>query len=107
MAVQQQAHRESSVLRALVGATYLLQKQSEKAPSFMAGMNRPLCLTNICSSEYAVFSCVLLCSPVFSCCGRQGGDRCPTSRRPPSASCGSWPCGVSPPPHWLSAKRCA
>ena len=26
----------------------------------MAGMNRPLYLTNICSSEYAVFSCVLL-----------------------------------------------
>src|SRR6516225_5709020 len=26
----------------------------------MAGMQRPPCLTNICSSEYAVFSCVLL-----------------------------------------------
>src|SRR6516162_6108179 len=26
----------------------------------MAGMHRPPCLTNICSSEYAVFSCVLL-----------------------------------------------
>src|SRR5262252_5040152 len=25
----------------------------------MAGMNRLLCLTNSCSSEYAVFSCVL------------------------------------------------
>src|SRR6516165_6875234 len=37
-----------------------LQKQGEKAPSFMAGMNRLLCLTNIRSSEYAVFSCVLL-----------------------------------------------
>src|SRR5215471_19270969 len=29
-------------------------------------MNRLLCLTNICSSEYAVYSCVLLCTPVFS-----------------------------------------
>src|SRR5215467_628588 len=54
-------------------------------------------LTNICSSEYAVFSCA----------GGKGGGRCPTNRQPPSALCASSPCRVSPPPSWRSAKRCA
>src|SRR5262245_29511495 len=72
-----------------------LQKKGEKAPSVVAGMQRPLCLTNICSSEYAVF------------CGEQEVTGvCPTSKRARSASYTSSPCMVSPRRDSRSVRRC-
>jgi hypothetical protein len=54
-------HLAKSISDAGWAAFLSLQKKGENAPSVMAGMKRPLCsLTNSGSSEYAVFSCVLL-----------------------------------------------